>query len=61
MYPTQGVVMNIKLPGIVADDNEFVEAGVVVCASAEQGRFGGDAPVANRGDVERIEVRAPGA
>ena len=42
VYPTQGEVMDIKLPGIVADDNEFVVTVVVVCAGAEQGGFGGE-------------------
>ena len=44
------MAQHVELPGIVGDDDELSVQGVVVEA-ADEGAFGGDAPVALVGDV----------
>ena len=57
--PTQRMSQHVELSGIVADDDELLVQGVMVEA-ADEGAFGGDAPVARVGDVQGVEMSAPG-
>ena len=56
--PTRRMSQHVELAGIIGDDDEFLVQSVVMEAG-DEGAFGGDAPMADVGDVECLKLSEP--